>query len=369
MKVLITNATCIQDIPGGASRCVDEIARFLARSGHLVTIYVPNRLQKRQRESAGDGVAIIRFPYFRGFLRILNPAAAFYHYWRNFRGEQFDLIWGNSPEPWLYIPKRAAKRIYTMHGPWLLEASLDGSDSRIKRFLIPHLYKRILSLGPLLHFQSNYVRKACRAEFGGIDALQSVVAPALVDEACLAPGRDLLVESLDREKLTILVARRLVNRTGVVRFLNDVRSFEAISGALQVIVVGDGYLAAEVREIARHCSFLRYLGPVEQEVLDSLYAKCDVCAMPSLDAEGFGVSVLEAVFRGRPVIYSKGGGMGEFLDQFIPEYGYDISNRAALKKILTMCLQRKRAGLLKVEPSEVPYSFSKSLSAILAALQ
>jgi len=35
MKILITNATCIQDNYGGAPRAVDEIARLLSEQGHL----------------------------------------------------------------------------------------------------------------------------------------------------------------------------------------------------------------------------------------------------------------------------------------------------------------------------------------------
>ena len=58
---------------------------------------------------------------------------------------------------------------------------------------------------------------------------------------------------------------------------------------------------------------VHYLGHTCQKDLDFLYMAVDYCVMPSINAEGFGVSILESLLRNTPVIYTDSGGMGDFL--------------------------------------------------------
>jgi glycosyltransferase involved in cell wall biosynthesis len=56
------------------------------------------------------------------------------------------------------------------------------------------------------------------------------------------------------------------------------------------------------------------LGYVSDEALPWLYRMCDVFVLPSVSAESFGITLIEAMAAGRPVVASRIGGVPEIID-------------------------------------------------------
>ena len=88
--------------------------------------------------------------------------------------------------------------------------------------------------------------------------------------------------------------------------------------------------------------------------------------MPSLAAEGFGVSILEAIFRNTPVVYTSGGGMDEFLNPILPNLRYDFNDTKQLQKILCKLIYLKRTGNLNVDKNKIEYNFECSIKKIIS---
>lgn len=79
----------------------------------------------------------------------------------------------------------------------------------------------------------------------------------------------------------------------------------------KLILVGDGPERKEMEELARKlqvCSDIRFLG--KQDAIDEILSIADVFVMPS-ERESFGLSALEAMSAGVPVISSDAGGLPE----------------------------------------------------------
>jgi glycosyltransferase involved in cell wall biosynthesis len=368
MKILITNSTCIQDTYGGAQRAVNEIAYYFSKKGYDVSVLVPDRLSKGSSiEIINDNYRIIRYTYFSGFLKPLNIFTAISKYYKYFQGVNFDIIWGNSPEPWIFIPKNAKKIIYTVHGPWILESKLNNNLTYIKKILVKYLYKKIVNKNSIIHFESNYTYKQCSKETLVFENSNIIISPVLLDEKLLkTPKYSEFEKYIKISNLNILIPRRLVNRTGVLEFLRNCETFpEEVKKKLNIIIVGSGYLENEIKIQSKKLFFVNFLGAINQNNLDYLYKACDVCCIPSKDAEGFGVSLLEALFRRTPVIYTRTGGLGEFLNSFLSDFGYQFNNASDLLSVIKMCLNLKENNKLNFDIKKIPYQFKKNIELII----
>lgn len=74
----------------------------------------------------------------------------------------------------------------------------------------------------------------------------------------------------------------------------------------ELVVVGKGQDEAKLRHMARGLGNVRFLGGVSNEVISELYRKSRALIFPGL--EDFGITPLESMYNGRPVIaYGRGG--------------------------------------------------------------
>ena len=374
MNILITNSTCLQDIKGGASRAVHEIASYFSEEGNnKVVVFVPSRIKKQNNiglELTVNGYYLYRYLNFSGFLRPLNIITANIAFWQLNRKQKFDIIWGNSPEPWLYIKFwKFGKKLYSMHGPWLLESELDGRTNKLRRLAIKFIYNIIITKNTVLHFQSKYVKDACINESKSLNKCSKIIiSPILIDEGKLTNIRYSQYSNLlNYNKINILIARRLVNRTGVLEFINSFSKFtEKFRKNYNILIVGTGYLYEKLLESVQELEEIKILGEIPQADLDYLYGACDVVLMPSLAAEGFGVSILEAIFRNTPVIYTSGGGMDEFLNPILPNLKYDFNDTKQLQRILCKLIYLKSTSNLNVDKSKIKYNFKCSIKKIIS---
>ena len=365
-NVLITNATVFEDIIGGAQKATDEIAVSLSQLGYNVTILAPDRLNDGIMDymSKCNQYKIAKYKSFNGILKFLNIFSAILKFHKINSTKKIDILWGNSPEPWLFLPiKRIEKIIYTMHGPWLLERKLDNRATFLAKILGPLLIKKNVKY----HFQSNYVYEVCCKEIKKLNKVEYIISPLLINEVKIKSKSNIKYKTfkniLNQNKLNILLPRRLVNRTGVIEFLNIIsnKRFSFIN----VIVVGSGYLEEKVSEIANNNDNIIFLGKVEQNQLNYLFQESDIVCMPSIDAEGFGVSILEAIFRNTPVVYTKGGGMEEFLSK-VPECKHiDLNNVNNILSVFIDCYELKKTKNLVVNSKAIPYKFIDNLKAVI----
>ena len=59
--------------------------------------------------------------------------------------------------------------------------------------------------------------------------------------------------------------------------------------------------------------------------LEKIYNKASIIALPSID-EGFGLSAIEAMSIGKPIIITKNVGMSDIIDKYSPELQNHILN-------------------------------------------
>ncbi len=160
-----------------------------------------------------------------------------------------------------------------------------------------------------------------------------------------APARVWSVE--EREPL-VLFAGRITSQKGPEYFVDAAARVAAELPSVKFAVAGSGDRLHAMREhvaalgLSDRFLFTGYLPP---EQLDRLYARADLYVMPSV-SEPFGLTALEALQHGTPVIVSKTAGVGEVVRNLLRVDFGDVEGLAS--HILSVLLYPPLRGTLGV---------------------
>ncbi|WP_438444592.1 1,4-alpha-glucan branching protein domain-containing protein [Gorillibacterium sp. sgz5001074] len=113
---------------------------------------------------------------------------------------------------------------------------------------------------------------------------------------------------------TVFCIARLVHEKGVQTLLHAAPSILSRVPDALFIIAGSGPMQDELQEMAAHLGDrVRFVGFVDNDWKDTLYAASDVVVVPS-HYEPFGIVALEAMRYGKPLIVSDTGGLAEIID-------------------------------------------------------
>jgi glycosyltransferase involved in cell wall biosynthesis len=80
---------------------------------------------------------------------------------------------------------------------------------------------------------------------------------------------------------------------------------------LRLVIAGEGALVPEVQKMAAEDSSVHYLGMVDPADIPALLRDADLMVMPSLSPETMGLSALESLVQGTPILASTRGALGD----------------------------------------------------------
>ncbi|TMK72720.1 MAG: glycosyltransferase family 4 protein [Actinobacteria bacterium] len=253
----------------------------------------------------------------------------------------------------VHAARDAAARADVVHAHWLpagwvaartgkpFVVTLHGTDVELAD-RVPRLAHTVLRHARLVVAVSNAIAEAAR-RYGAADVR---VIPNGVD---VPPG-----DGHEAEPPYVLYAGRLSREKGILELAEAARG-------LPLVVVGDGPLR-------RHVPAAR--GVVPRAELEELYAGAAAVACPSR-REGFGVTCLEAMAHGKPVVASAVGGL---LDLVVDgETGLLVpprdtrALRGAMETLLRDRDLRSRLGAAGRERARERFSWDAVVSATLSA--
>jgi glycosyltransferase involved in cell wall biosynthesis len=176
------------------------------------------------------------------------------------------------------------------------------------RLLVPVLAGRVERiLAP-----SGHVRQKILARFG-LDPGRVVVSGEGVDPRVFRPGARLPDETYPLPRHYVLFVGSIEPRKNLAALL---RAWAELGDEFRehwLIVAGAA--GPVFRRVALHpAARVRFLGHVPDSHLPGLYSGAALFVLPSLD-EGFGLSALEAMACGTPVLASDGGALPELLGE------------------------------------------------------
>jgi N-acetyl-alpha-D-glucosaminyl L-malate synthase BshA len=314
---------------GGSGAVAAELGKQLARRGHdihVISYRLPFRLGDLQQNICFHEVDISTYPLFEYPPHDLALAVKMAEATREHGLELFHVHYAIPHAIAGFLAQQmlgagAPRMVTTLHGTDITIVGQDRSFFEITKFGIERSHA--------VTAVSDFLRRMTVAEFQV--AARIDVVPNFVDLHAYAPARpDRSAYAGPGQKVLLHVS----NFRPVKRVLDVVRIFERVTREVDAVLlmVGEGPERSSAQALARRLGLadrLRFLG-TRQDVED-VAALADVFLLPS-ELESFGLSALEAMAAGVPVVGSDAGGLPEVVKH--GESGYllpvgDVEGMAA----------------------------------------
>lgn len=166
------------------------------------------------------------------------------------------------------------------------------------------------------------------------DKKKRAVIPNGVDSGFFIPSKSAPVPN------SICFVGRLVSRKGVHVLLKAFSKVKEEIDDARLLIVGDGRSRKGLESLVEKLKVkdVSFTGNVNSSSVLSYYQKSEMVVVPSIDAESFGIVVVEAMACGRPVIVTDDGGLPEIVsdnnDGIIVESGSSETLYRAIKRLL-----------------------------------
>ncbi|MFM0156088.1 glycosyltransferase family 4 protein [Paraburkholderia sediminicola] len=211
---------------------------------------------------------------------------------------------------------RSVPKVVHFHGPWAAESYPGGGGgwSRAMRVAL----ERFVYRGGTRHIVlSQAFGKVLRETYGVRDERIRIV-PGCVDVAQFdtrvtqRQARERLGLPLDRPLLFCM--RRLVSRMGLEDLIDAIAIVKPVLPDVLLTIAGKGPLEAQLqarivaRGLERH---VRLAGYVPDDKVPLWYRAADMTVVPTVSLEGFGLTTIESLAAGTPVLVTPVGGLPE----------------------------------------------------------
>jgi len=307
---------------GGVQSHILGLAGQLKEMGHEVVIVTK---EMEQSEAQGglypDGVREIRAKRLTATEHVLMPPDP--RDLRNLlRRERFDVVHAHhafTPTPLLSLDaayRLGVPSVLTNHSITFANSSdlIWGPVSQVlpfKRYI--SLADRVIAVsGSAAEFIERFME-------GG----QAVVIPNGVDVGRFGEPKPVPRSVVDPDRFEhpmILGVGRLAFRKGFHLLVESMPRVLSRHPGARLYVAGKGMMMGFLGLLAESLDMegkVNLMGYVPDDALPWLYKVCDVFVLPSVSAESFGITLIEAMAAGRPVVASRIGGVPEIIDDGI----------------------------------------------------
>jgi glycosyltransferase involved in cell wall biosynthesis len=227
---------------------------------------------------------------------------------------------------------RSVPKVVHFHGPWAAESHPGGGGgwSRAMRLGL----ERFVYRGGTRHIVLSQAFGKILRETYGVREERIRIVPGCVDVAQFDTrvtqrrARERLGLPLDRP--LVFCMRRLVSRMGLEDLIDAIAIVKPMLPEVLLTIAGKGPLESQLqarivaRGLERH---VRLAGYVPDDKVPLWYRAADLSVVPTVSLEGFGLTTIESLAAGTPVLVTPVGGLPEAVaplsaDLVLPSGGF-----------------------------------------------
>ena len=238
---------------------------------------------------------------------------------------------------------RSIPLVVHFHGPWAAESRVEGDGiaiSAAKGLLERIVYHR----AGLCIVLSKAFGKILTESYGIADARIRVVPGGVnIKKFLIKTSKDELRRKLGwpTDRPIVLCVRRLARRMGLENLISAVAEVRRNIPDVLALVIGQGKLECELRQRVKDSGLeenIRLLGVAADKDLPSMYRAADLSIVPTQSLEGFGLTTVESLAAGTPVLVTPVGGLPEAVQDLSPNLILQDSSVASLSSGLSDAL-------------------------------
>lgn len=210
------------------------------------------------------------------------------------------------------------------HGPWALEGKAEGGHAvaiQLKKWVEQVCYRRAVTFivlskafQEILHREYGVPLKHIHVVPGGVCAEHFDIN--------LSPLQAREILGWQPEAPTFVAVRRLAHRMGLENLIEAIAQVRQHHPTVQLKLVGKGALQETLLTMIHDLDLtanVELLGYIPDEKLPLIYRAADCSVMPTISLEGFGLSIVESLAAGTPVLGTDVGGIPEILSPLSPQ--------------------------------------------------
>ena len=218
-------------------------------------------------------------------------------------------------------------------GPWALESQIEGAG-KVSVWLKKQIELLVYRQSTECIVLSEAFQRILHQNYGvPVDRIN--IVPAGVNEADFvvtasqSQARQELGWSGDR--FVVLTVRRLVQRMGLENLTLAMDQVRRVHPEVLLLIAGKGPIQGQLQQRVQELgleNWVKFLGFVPDALLPTVYRGADCSIVPTVALEGFGLTVIESLTVGTPVLGTRVGGIPEILsplsqDLLLPDYTPD----------------------------------------------
>ncbi len=243
--------------------------------------------------------------------------------------------------------------VFHFHGPWAAEGQIERNA--LPAWLTKRAIEQILYRRPSKFVVLSRAFRDVLIEAYGVPADRIAVIPGGVDMTRFKTDIDKAAArralGLPAERPIVLTIRRLVRRMGLENLIAGIAEVARAVPDILLVIGGTGPLEAELRrQVKEHGvdNNIRWLGKIPDARLPLSYRAADISIVPSLALEGFGLTTVESLACGTPVLVTPVGGLPEVVADLSPH----LVLRGCAPDMIAEGLLRFYGGALPVPDAE-----------------
>ena len=304
-KVLIFS-TAYFPLIGGAEVAVKEITdRIKGFEFDMITAKIQKELKEEEKI---NNINVYRVGFGSNFDKYLLPFLGLKKAISLNKKRDYKLAWSIMASFGGFLGLRFKKKF--PHIPWLLTLQEgDPPEEILKKvgifkYWFYQIFKQTDYIQAISNFLSNWAKN-----MGAKSPIE--VVPNGVDLDMFRS--DFKVRPLQRSDLKILTVSRLVKKNGVADLI---KAGQYLDFPFKIVIIGSGSDEEKLKKLAKDKGLkdkVVFEGEINHRDLAKYYSSADVFVRASL-SEGLGISFLEAMATGLPIIGTPVGGIPDFLE-------------------------------------------------------